>query len=154
MNYENFINSYLQKGYIKKQKRNFDAVEKMIKRSYKDLKTAKANLDIDEGISFTIAYAAMLHAGRALMQLNGFRPSDGYQHRTVVDFVSVVLGEKYKNLINYYDNMRKKRNIFIYEVTISISKMEAANALGRADEFVDVVVKLIKSENPQKQFDF
>ncbi len=112
MSYDKFIEDYLAKGLIKKQKADFKTIENLIVRAYKDLKTAKANLSIDEGIAYTVAYLAMLHAGRSLLLLKGFRPIDGYQHRTVVEFVSYIVGLEYQSLIQHFDKMRRKRNIF------------------------------------------
>jgi hypothetical protein len=60
MTYEKFIREYLSKGFLKRQKSVLGAVEKLLVRSAKDLKTAKANLKIDEGIAYTVAYLAML----------------------------------------------------------------------------------------------
>jgi len=62
MTYKEFIEEYLGKGLLKRQKSNFQAIERLILRARKDLRAAKANLDIDEGIAYTIAYLAMLHA--------------------------------------------------------------------------------------------
>lgn len=154
MNYEKFIEEYLNKGLLKKQKASFPAVEKLINRSLKDLKAAKANLTIDEGIAYTVAYLAMLHAGRAFMLLKGFRPSDGYQHKTVVEFMSYALRDEYKNIVERFDRMRRKRNIFTYEIDISISKTEADGALETAVKFVDLIKEAIKKENPQTHFRF
>ncbi len=96
----------------------------------------------------------MLHAGRALMLFKGYRPCDGYQHKTVVDFASIVLGEKYKILVQHFDKMRKKRNIFTYEVSISISKTEVKNALKSAMDFIKAVHNIIEKEDPQHKFKF
>lgn len=41
-----------------------------------------------------------------------------------------------------------------YDVTISISKTEANNALNTAAEFVSVIRDIIRRENPQIQFKF
>jgi len=41
-----------------------------------------------------------------------------------------------------------------YDVTISISKAEANNALNTAAEFVDVIRDIIRRENPQIRFKF
>lgn len=154
MSYEKFIAQYLNKGLLRKQKADFRAVEKLILRAHKDLKTAKANLNIDEGIAYTVAYLAMLHAGRALMLLKGFRPADGYQHKTVVEFMDCLLGKELRNIVERFDRMRKKRNIFTYEVDISISKTEAGNALNTAVKFVNLIKDIIKEENPQAEFRF
>ena len=154
MTFDNFIKEYTKRGLIKEQKRNFKAIENTISRSYKEIEVAQANIKIDEGIAFTIAYTAMLHAGRALMLLKGYRPSDSYQHKTVVDFVTIVLGEKYKALTQHFDKMRKKRNIFTYEVSISISETEVRNAIKSAADFIKAVRDIIEKENSQHKFKF
>lgn len=154
MIYEEFVKEYLSKGLLKTQKSDYQAIEKLVFRADKDLRTAKANLSIDEGIAYTIAYLAMLHAGRAIMLLKGYRPADGYQHKTVVEFMIYLLGGKFKTIIDRFDRMRKKRNIFTYEVDISISKTEAGSALDTAIEFVGLIKDIIKKENPQTEFKF
>ena len=82
----------------------------------------------------------------------GFRPIDGYQHKTVVDFVSIVLVPCYKNLVLHFDKMRRKRNPFTYEVSISISLSELKNALKSASNFIKIIRDLIEKENPQHRF--
>ena len=96
----------------------------------------------------------MLHAGRALMLFKGYRPDDGYQHKTVVDFASIALGENYKTLVQRFDKMRRKRNIFTYEVSISISEKEVNNGLKSAVEFIKAVRDIIEKEDPQHKFKF
>lgn len=154
MPYEEFVEEYLSKGLLKKQKPSISAVEKLIVRSAKDLKTAKANLNIDEGIAYSVAYLAMLRAGRAFMLLKGYRPADGYQHKTVVEFISCVLSEEYKNMVERFDRMRRKRNIFTYEIDISISCAEANSAFETAVKFVDLIKDTIKANSPQGHFKF
>ena len=154
MTYEKFIKEYSAKGLLKEQKSGVDAVEKLVSRSEKDLKTAKANLTIDEGIAYTVAYLAMLRAGRAFMLLKGFRPADGYQHKTVVDFMAQCLGKEYKDAAERFDKMRRKRNMFTYEIDITISRTETENALAAAVNFVDLIKAIMKRENPQEHFKF
>jgi len=154
MTYEKFLEEFLAKGLLKKQKSDFRTVEKLLLRAYKDLKTAKANLDIDEGIAYTVAYLAMLHAGRAFILLKGFRPADGYQHKTVVEFMSHFLGKEFKLIVEQFDRMRRKRNIFTYEIDISISKSEAMSALKTAEKFVDLVKEIIQKASPQTELKF
>ncbi|MCX5804005.1 MAG: hypothetical protein NTU69_10835 [Proteobacteria bacterium] len=150
MSYDKFVSEYLSKGLIQKQKSSITDVERLLIRSIKDLKTARANLKIDEGIAYTVAYLAMLRAGRAFMLLKGFRPSDGYQHKTVVEFMYQVLGKEYRDIIEHFDRMRRKRNIFTYEIDITISYTEVVNALHSGEIFVDLIMELVKKENPQE----
>jgi len=154
MTYKKFTEDYLAKGLIKKQRPDLKSAEKLILRAQKDLQTAKANLTIDEGIAYAVAYLAMLRSARAFMLLKGFRPSDGYQHKTVVEFMFHFLGKEFKEIVELFDRMRRKRNIFTYEIDISISKTEADNAFDTAVKFVNMIKDIIKKENPQAEFGF
>ena len=154
MSFEVFIEKALRQGLIKEQERSFQAMEKMIKRAYEEIDAAKKNIKIDQGVAFTVAYTAMLHTGRALMLFKGYRPSDGYQHKTVVDFAANLLGEKYKSLTQRFDSMRRKRNMFTYELSISFSETEVNSALESAESFIQTVRDTIESEDPQHKFKF
>jgi len=154
MTYKRFIDDYQEKGLIKKQRPDLKAVEKTVMRANKDLKTAKANLNIDEGIAYTVAYLAMLRAARAFMLLRGFRPADGYQHKTTVDFIAHVLGQEYRDIIGRFDHMRRKRNIFTYEIDVTISQTEANKAFDTAATFVKIIKDSICKESPQVEFKF
>ena len=72
-------------GQIEKIRIERKQIVSNLKRARKDLITAKANLDIDEEWTYTIAYHAMLRAGRALMFAKGYRPKGKDQHKTVVE---------------------------------------------------------------------
>ena len=154
MTYEKFTREYLASGLLKEQKSDSKAVAMLILRAEKDLKTAKANLSIDEGIAYTVAYLAMLRAARAFMLLKGFRPADGYQHKTAVEFVGQVLGKEFIDIVERFDMMRRKRNIFTYEIDITISRTEADKAFDTAVKFVGIIKNSISKENPQIEFKF
>jgi uncharacterized protein (UPF0332 family) len=154
MGFETFIQKSLRQGLIKDQERSFRGMEKMIRRAYEEIDAAKKNIKIDQGVAFTVAYTAMLHTGRALMLFKGYRPSNGYQHKTVVDFAANLLGEKYKSLTQRFDSMRRKRNIFTYELSISFSETEVKGALESAENFIKTVRNNIESEDPQHKLKF
>ena len=84
-----FLTTYKEKGLIKEEKIGFDQVIKHFERAKKDLRVAKANLEIDTEAAYNYAYLAMLRMGRALMFSYGYRPVDGEQHKTVVFFVNI-----------------------------------------------------------------
>ena len=92
--------------------------------------------------------------GRALMLVKGYRPNNGYQHKTVVDFAAMVLGSGFKTLTQHFEKMRRKRNLFIYELSISISETEVDNALKSATTFISAIKEIIEKENPQFKFKF
>ena len=150
MTLDDFLKEHIDKKLIKPEKTGIDRIEKLIKCAAKDLKIAEKLLSMDEGHAYETAYTAMLHAARAFVFIKGFRPTTNFQHKTVVAFTSHFLGDKYKIIVKKFDHMRKNRNKFIYEPWEShISKTDAKNALISAAEFLEIIKKEIKAENPQ-----
>ena len=94
----------------------------------------------------------MLRAGRALLFLNGYLPADGGQHRTVVELTHQLLGEDYASLVERFERMRRKRNIFFYESGPFGTLTEAENAFKAASQLVRVIQEMIQKENPQLHF--
>jgi len=120
-----------------------------LKRAEKDVGTAHENLGIDIEWAFTIAYHAILRAGRALMLAKGYRSKGRDQHRTVVTFVDIVLGAEFKNLVSGFDRMRRRRHDFIYDVGRPISKFEVEKSIANSRILVEVIEKVIEDMNPQ-----
>jgi len=111
----------------------------------RDIKTAADifnNKDFDW--AFSIAYNAMLQAGRSLMFSEGYRPRGEAKHVSVVEFVKMKFGDDFADKILFlFNKIRKKRHIAVYEQVNIISKEEAENALNTAKEFVNKVKDLI-----------
>jgi uncharacterized protein (UPF0332 family) len=149
MSYEEFVKEYLRKGLLQKLNTDWSAIKKLMLRSEKDLKAARLNLSIDAGIAYTVAYLAMLRAARAYMLLKGLRPKDGFQHKTVIEFLEQAWQEEAKPLILRFDRMRRKRNIFTYETEAPITRTEAESGLKTAVEFVQLIKELLKKEDPE-----
>lgn len=154
MIYRDSKENLLKQGLIKRSPIDYKAIRNLMKRAYVDLKTAKRNLATDEECAYNYAYNALLRSALALMFSKGFRPEIKDKHLTVVRFAGSVLDNEFKKLINDYDFMRKKRNRFIYEPDIPCSMKEAKDAIKTAEEFVEKILKLIRKEAPQREFNF
>lgn len=150
----NPFQSYLEKGYLKKQNPNFAQISKQIKRAYRDLKTAKRTLEYDPEWATTIAYQAMLRGGRSLLFAHGFLPVDGAQHRTVVELTGKILGDEYARLIRQFNRFRKKRNLFFYDSEDAGNIEEAKMALEVSTELLGKVKAFIENFSPQSHFEF
>jgi len=146
---EAYVKRMLQEGLLKSQKVEPDRISRFLSRALKDLRTAKANLDIDEEAAYTFAYLGMLRAGRALVFLEGYRPAGKQHHKTVVDLSGLVLGEDFKKLTRRFDAMRRKRHEFTYEPAMPVTMKEAKDALDTASLFVEKAVCLAKDKDPQ-----
>jgi uncharacterized protein (UPF0332 family) len=123
-------------------------------RAEKDLKTFGLVLNSDPEWACTIAYQAMLRMGRALMFSYGYLPSDGQQHRTVVGITGKLLGKNFDLLIQYFDRMRRNRNVFFYDSLDTNNEAQAKKAFEIAGELLKVVKGTIRKCNPQSDFKF
>lgn len=145
---------YLKKGLVKEQRPNFDQIEQQIVRAEKDLKTFGIVLNSDPEWACTIAYQAMLRMGRALMFSYGYLPADGQQHKTVVEITGKLLGEKFDLLIQYFDRMRRNRNVFFYDSIDTNNEAQAKKAHETAVELLKVVKATIRKHNPRADLKF
>src|SRR3989338_2652540 len=146
--------SYLKRGLLKRQRVNIQQIETQIVRANKDLHTARLVLREDSEWAATIAYQAMLRVGRALLFANGYLPADGRQHRTVVELTQHLLGREYAALVERFEVMRRKRNLFFYESDPFGTLTEAKNALEAAAELIHAIQRLVQHKHPQRHFDF
>ena len=146
--------SYLKKGRLKQQRVNLRQIEKQLSRATKDLETARLLLAKDPEWAATIAYQAMLRAGRSVLFAHGYLPADGAQHRTVVELTGKTLNPKFANLVRQFEKLRKKRNLFFYDSEETGNMGEAGSALEVAGELLDKVKIYIEGLNPQVKFGF
>ena len=146
MNYEEFLKDNL----IKKQNPDFKQTERQLKRAQKDLKTAESNLSIDLTWTFTIAYHAMIRAGRALMYSKGYLPTTKNSHKTIIEFTKLILGTEFENLLGHFNRMRRRRHEFIYDSVNHITFSEAKSSINTARKLIEKIIALEKKENPEK----
>lgn len=148
------IEKFSKEGRIREQRVGLVQLEALLKEAMLDLKEAGKVLNVGDRATYLLAYMAMLKAGRALLLLNGYAPSDGAQHKTVVELSSEILGAKYKHLTDQFENMRRKRNDITYESGVLLSNAEAQQAFADAISLVREVLGKVKSENPQLELEF
>jgi len=141
----------VKKGLLRKEKISFDQINRILERSYRNIKSSKILLEKDEEGSFQFAYQAMLLAARALVFSFGLRPRVVGSHKIVIEFTERVLGKEYKTLIKKFDKMRRKRHYLIYEAELTVSKTEAKNAIKTAEKFLKIIKEIIQKKNPQRK---
>lgn len=91
--------------------------------------------------AYTIAYNAILQAGRALMFSKGYRPDGSHQHIAVVKFAALFLEE---NDAIIFDRMRRKRNSSVYDTAGSVSETEADSAVRHAELLVGRIEAILQ----------
>jgi len=124
---------------------NRELVKNALSLAKRDLKTAKNVFeDKDYDWCLSIAYNAMLQAGRALMFSKGYRPKGKYKHVAVVEFVRSRFGREFSDITLFiFNKTRKKRHTAVYEQVNIVSEEEAKNAINWAERFVKRVDEIL-----------
>lgn len=138
-----------QDGLLKRQKVDIEDTKALIKIAFKNFLATEKILKIDEEAAYVSAYNSMMKLGRVLVYLNGFKPTDKHQHKTVVDVASKVLGSEFDALIIKFDQMRRKRNQFTYDISKPLSESEVKNAIKTAYDFFESVRTEVFANDPQ-----
>jgi len=140
MNFEELLNE----GKIEKvEKEEFDPTP-----AEKDIKSAEHSLaagDYDWALS--IAYTAVLRAARGFMFHLGYRPRGKEHHRNVFEFLRKTGLDR--EIIDYFDNVRRKRNRFIYGIVEGASEENAREVIEKAREFVQKIGTLVRKIGTQ-----
>jgi hypothetical protein len=97
-----------REGLIRRLPYDKKKVEDSLALAYRDLRTSHTILPTDQDWAYTIAYNAVLQAGRALMFAKGFRPDGANQHIAVVKFVELFVDQ---NDAIIFDRMRRSGTV-------------------------------------------
>ncbi len=145
----NFLKKLEKQGFLKKEDIGLDQVKALLSSSSRNLIASEKNIKIDEEACYSLAYNAMLKIGRALVFLQGYRPSDGKQHLTTIEVAGKILGDEFSTLIDSFDRMRRKRNQFTYDPMFPLSLSEAKKALETATMFNKKVKSYLRKQYSQ-----
>lgn len=127
-------------GLVRRLSYDKKKVDDALALAYRDLKTSRTILASDQDWAYTIAYNAVLQAGRALMFAKGYRPDGANQHIAVVKFVELYVDA---NDAITFDRMRRKRHSSVYDTAGSISGTEAESAIGHAEHLIRKIEGLL-----------
>jgi uncharacterized protein (UPF0332 family) len=129
-----------REGLIRRLPYDKKKVDDSLALAYRDLRTSRTILPTDQDWAYSIAYNAVLQAGRALMFAKGYRPDGANQHIAVVKFVELFV-EPPDAII--FDRMRRKRHSSVYDTAGSISETEAESAVGHAEHLIRKIEEII-----------
>ena len=137
------IEECLEKGLLKEDKKDIEKAKKSIEIAKHKLSIAKRTFDVkifEESI--INAYAAMFHAGRALLFKDGFKERSHYG-------LFVYIKEKYNDkleprFINELNALRLERHELLYGLEKQeIKEVEAEDVMKIAEDFIKAINGLI-----------
>jgi hypothetical protein len=91
----------------------------------------------------------MLKASLGFMFSHGFRTrSQPGHHIAVIDFVRVRIDKKHSSLLTMFDQLRRKRNMALYDDSGFVSRHDAEQALRSARQLIEVIRLDVNSRKP------
>ncbi len=136
MNFEKL----LSEGKIEKiEKTDFvsESVEKSLQFAVKGMETES----YDEVMS--VVYSGIFKISSRLINFLGYRAVGKEHHKNTFEFLKKM--NINLELVDYFDNLRKKRNDFLYRDIETTTKDEAEQMIVRAREFVQEIKKFCKN---------
>jgi uncharacterized protein (UPF0332 family) len=128
----------------------FKATQQEIARSmeiaHRDLTDAERILSESLDWAYSIAYNSVLQACRAYMFHCGYRPASAEKHKATMAFMLVSVDEPLKEIIKYFDRVRKKRHRVIYDEVGLVSEKEAQQIIQKAKEFITWVDTILNAK--------
>ncbi|MCX6777322.1 MAG: HEPN domain-containing protein [Candidatus Micrarchaeota archaeon] len=136
------LSEMLQRREIQKVEPDGKTAGKLLKVSQDALVAAEDNLKMmHNDVALSLAYNAMLNAGRALMAAKGYRVHSETHHKAVVGFCSAALPSESSKLVALFNRYRIRRHDIVYgEIEGgSVGESEARGAIEKANEFLRLI---------------
>lgn len=118
-------------------------VKEQLAAARRDLDTARGLLASENEWAYTIAYNAMLLAGRAVIFSEGYRPTATGGHAAVVEFLRIRLGPSFAEMILTLDRMQRQRHRILYDAPGTVSPSQIREAVQAAEQFLSQIEELI-----------
>ena len=127
---------------VEKTEFNSESAEKSIKFAGKGLETE----NYDEVMS--VVYNGVFKISNRLVNYLGYRAIGKEHHKNTFEFLKET--ELNQELVDYFDNIRKKRNDFIYRDIENISKEEAEEIIEKAKELVQEIRTFVQKNRTKE----
>jgi uncharacterized protein (UPF0332 family) len=140
------IDALLRSGRIRRESISPAEIREALRLADRDLRVARKIMAEDLDWGFTVAYNAVLQAGRAYLFAQGYRPATAEGHKNTFAFLAAALGPEHAELVGYFDRMRNKRNQAVYGMAGRVAETEARSLLRKAADFVRLIKRRTMTE--------
>jgi uncharacterized protein (UPF0332 family) len=124
-------------------------IDRFLASADRKLTSAQKILQFDEEACLQQAYEAMLKASLAFMFSHGSRArSQPGHHIAIIEFVRARLDKKHALLLIVFDQLRRKRNLALYDDTGFVSHHDAEQAIEAARRYLAILRADIETRRP------
>ena len=128
-------------------RREIENLRELVNRDLKD-----AEIDgLSDDRRFATAYNAVLQLSKMAIACSGYRVSSNKtgHHRTTFEAVKNAIGTvDVRNLADYFETCRRKRNLIDYDATEVASETEADELVEKGREFQTIIEDCISDNYP------
>ena len=134
-------------GWLKKHTTSSSEIANLFRIIDRDLSDAG-----EEGIShdwqFGIAYNAALKLCTVMLFASGYRATGNLHHYRTIQALPLILGNAVKDLTEYLEACRKKRNIVEYDYIGGATLNDALELISSAEELKSGVMDWLAKQRP------
>lgn len=141
------LKNWLANGWLIEHKTSPQEIAGLLEVADRDLKDCQSP-GLSSDWQLNIAYNAALQAATAALAGAGYRASREAHHYRVIHSLAHTIGAEL-NLLNQFDQFRKKRNISGYELSGTISQQEANEMKSLAKKIREDIEKWLRKNYPK-----
>lgn len=129
------LKKFISNGFILKESIHKDTIAKLLKIADRDIKEASERChEIDW--QFAIAYNAALQLATLVLRVSGYRASTKVGHHwATFTVLPDILGEDFREVADYFNSCRTKRNTMEYCDSGTITSNEAEKLIREVKAF-------------------
>lgn len=142
------LENWLKSDWLKPHQTSRDEIQKLFAIIERDLQDC-SNEHVSADWRFAIAYNAARQCCTIALYCHGYKVARGQsEHYRVIQSLIYTLGQDYKEIGDYLDSCRSKRNISDYDMAGVISNQEVDELIETANELYIALQKWVKTEYP------
>ena len=141
------LKNWLANGWLIEHKTSPQEITGLLEVADRDLKDCRSP-GLSSDWQLNIAYNAALQAATVALAAAGYRASREAHHYRVIQSIAYTIGAE-PNLVNQFDQFRKKRNISGYELSGAISQQEANEMISLAKRIREDVETWLRKNHPE-----
>ena len=142
------LDDLLAQGRLRRRSARKEEIQGLLRVADRDLKDA-AVPGLSSDRRFLVAYEAALALATVPLRCKGYETHGQGHHWTTFQSLPLTMGDDLKDLSDYFENCRNKRNVGAYDRSGGISRSEAAELLEEAGAFKEKVRQWLRDQFPE-----
>lgn len=142
------LQDWLNNGWLRKHKTSNQEITNLLEIVKRDIKDAEFR-EVSPDWRFGIAYNAALKICTILLYAEGFIPERNLAHYRTIQAMSLILGNRKEDDVNYLDTCRIKRNTIEYDYAGGTTHTDADELIKMVSELKMETMEWFKNNHPE-----